>query len=135
MEANINILLTENEQMVGYLLAMPHNDAVQELKEDDPDLKEDPMKYYIETVAVLPEFRRRKGLATMLYKLAEECHKRGTDKVSIHARVSNRLSEIIQNNYRVIEVRRIERWKYYNCEEPADYIEIILTTVGLEAPS
>jgi hypothetical protein len=36
------------------------------------------------------------------------------------------LSEIIQSKFRTTEVRRIEKWAYYNYEEPTDYIEASL---------
>lgn len=121
---NINIFLNDNGKRVGYLLAIPHNDAVKELKNDDPELKEDPMKYYIETIAILPELRGKKGLPKMLEKLIDECKYRGINKISMHARVNNRLSEIIQNKFSVTGIRRINKWKYYNFEEPADYIEV-----------
>lgn len=123
---SINILLKDSERKVGYLLAIPHNDAVEELKEDDPEMKEDPSAYYIETVGILPEYRNKKGLPLMLQTLIDECKKRGINKISLHARVSNHLSEIIQKKYRTAGLRRIREWAYYHFEEPTDYMEIIL---------
>ena len=123
---NINIILADNDKRIGYLLAMPHNKAVHELKDADPSMKEDPGRYYIETVGILPEFRGRRGFPLMLGELIEECKKRGFDKMSLHARVCSGLSSWIQRFFKVTELRRIDRWKYYNYEEPADYIEVAL---------
>ncbi len=61
----------------------------------------------------------------MLSKLIEESMARGCNKVSMHSRVDNGLSQVIQRYYKdmVTLVRRIENWKYYNGTEPTDYIE------------
>jgi ribosomal protein S18 acetylase RimI-like enzyme len=123
---NIHIILNSNGKRVGYILAVPHNFAVEELKNDDPQMKNDPEKYYIETIRIIPESRGKRGLSIMLEKLAEECRARGINKISLHARVSNHLSEIIRKKFQVTEARRIEKWAYYNFEEPTDYIEAIL---------
>lgn len=123
---SINILLKDSGKDVGFLLAIPQNDAVEELKHDDPEMREDSATYYIETVGILPEFRGEKGLSAILEKLVDECKRKGMNKISLHARVSNHLSEIIQNKYRTAGLRRIREWAYYNFEEPTEYIEIIL---------
>ena len=124
---NINIILTTQGKRVGYLLAVPHNDAVHDLKGDDPEMKEELQKYYVQTVGILREYRKRKGLPTMLNKLIDECKKRGINKISMHARVRNGLSQMIQNELTVTEKRRIPKWKYYNFEEPTDYIEATIS--------
>ncbi len=123
---SINILLKDSGKNVGFLLAIPQNDAVEEIKENDPEMRVDSATYYIETVGILPEFRGEKGFSVLLEKIIEECKKRGINKISLHARVSNHLSEIIQKKYRTAGLRRIRKWAYYNFEEPTDYMEIIL---------
>jgi len=40
----------------------------------------------------------------------------------LHARVSNSLSTNIQENMKIIEIRRINTWRFYAYEEPTDYI-------------
>lgn len=122
---NITILLKEDDKIIGYLLALPQNLAVQELKEDDPLMQEDNGRYYVESVSVLQANRNGRGLLKMLTKLIEESKQRGCYRVSMHARVNNGLSQMIQKYYRhmVTKVRRIENWKYYNGQEPTDYIE------------
>ncbi len=121
---NINIILKDNEARIGYLLAIPHNDAVMELKKDDPEMKVEKDIYYIETVGILPKFRGRGGASKIFDTLVEECTRRGVFKISMHARVINGFSSIIQRKFKASNIRRIEKWKYYNFEEPADYVEV-----------
>ena len=120
---SINIILKDNEKIIGHLLAIPHNDAVDELKTDDPAMRKDASGYYIETVAILPGHRGKKGLSAMLETLKDELKKRGINNISLHARVSNDFTKIIQKKMKVTNIRRIDKWKYYNYEEPTDYIE------------
>ena len=77
-------------------------------------------------MAILPEFRRKNGLSLLLGKLIDECKKKGIDKIAMHARVSNGLSATIQKHFKVVAVRRIDNWKYYNYAESADYIEVLV---------
>lgn len=120
---NVHIVLKDNGKSVGYLFAIPHDAAMIELKEADECMKPDTRAYYIENVAILPAYRKKKGFSEMLRVLREELRKRGIFKISLHARVSNRLSKVIQKNMKIIEIRRISAWKYYNYQEPTDYIE------------
>jgi ribosomal protein S18 acetylase RimI-like enzyme len=120
---NTHIILKDNGKTIAYLLAIPHNDAFRELRNDDPLMEEDALRYYVEVVAVLPDFRGRKGFSEILKKLREELKGRGIYKLSMHARVSNNLNKIIQKKMKITQIRRIQTWKYYNYEEPTDYIE------------
>jgi ribosomal protein S18 acetylase RimI-like enzyme len=122
-EANIHIFLRDDGNRIGYLLAIPHNDAVAELKRDDPGMEEDSKRYYIETVAILPEFRGQGGFSKMLRKLTGELGPKA-GKISLHARITNGFSKIMQQKGSVTKIRRIEQWKYYRYEEPADYLEV-----------
>ena len=124
-EDNIHIFLKDNGNRIGYLLAIPHNDASKELKKDDPEMEDDSKRYYIETVGILPEFRGRRGFTEMLKRLVEQSKIRGNN-ISLHARVNNGFSTIVQKKLNVTKIRRIDKWKYYNYEEPVDYIEAIL---------
>ncbi len=125
-EKNIHILLKDNQKNSGYMLAIPQSVAVGELKNDDPAVKDDTSEYYIETVGILPGSRGKRGLSLMLEKLAEKCRLRGIKKIALHARVSNNLSKIIQKKFKIAGIRRIEKWRYYNFEEPTDYIEFFI---------
>jgi ribosomal protein S18 acetylase RimI-like enzyme len=120
---NVRIILKNNGITVGYLLAVPHNVARKDLLEDDPLVQEDASRYYIESVAILPAYRRKNGLSEMLGVLVKELSKKEIYKISLHARISNKFSDFIQKKMKVTQIRRIDSWKYYNFEEPTDYIE------------
>lgn len=130
-ENTIHILLRRNQRPIGYLLAIPHNDAVQneELQQADPELAEDPDRLYIETMEIVPEYGRSlvggRLFLLMSKALLDEAGKRGFNKFSQHARVTSGLSRAFQKQYgdMVTQVRRIENWPFYNCEEPTEYIE------------
>jgi ribosomal protein S18 acetylase RimI-like enzyme len=122
-QKNICIVLRDDAKRVGFLLAIPHNDAVVELKEDDKFMEQDLKTYYIENVAILPGYRGEKGFSQMLQVLKQELRKRDIFKISLHARVSNHLSKNIQKNMKITKARRIETWRYYNYQEPTDYLE------------
>ena len=44
---NVHIMLSDNEKNVGFLFAIPHNDAVVELKDHDPLMRDASGAYYI----------------------------------------------------------------------------------------
>ena len=71
-------------------------------------MKEDSGAYYIENVAILPAHRRKGAFGKMLMALREELRKRGIFRISMHARVSNGLSKNIQENMKMVEIRRID---------------------------
>lgn len=120
---NINIFLKSDDKRVGYLLSIPHNNAVRELKDDDTEMSEDNHRYYIYTIGIIPQYRHIGGLSELLKTFVEECKKRGVQKASLHARVKNGLSGSIQKRWAVTKLRRIDKWKYYAFQEPTDYIE------------
>jgi len=122
LSVNIGIILKYDGKMVGFLMAIPHNDAIEELRNDDPKMKEDRDRYYIETVGILPAYAGRGGFSRMLDKLLEAA-KAKEMKLSLHARVTNGFNEKIRAKLAVSTIRRIEKWKYYNFSEATDYIE------------
>jgi ribosomal protein S18 acetylase RimI-like enzyme len=120
---NIRILLKTGETIVGFLLAVLHNVAMNDLKDDDPLIKEDANRFYIESAAVLPAFQKRGGFSKLFSTFLKVLKEQGIKRISLHARVSNGLSNFIQKKMKVTDIRRIDKWKYYNYEEPTDYIE------------
>jgi hypothetical protein len=98
--------------------------AKKRLKDDDPSMSEDTTRFYIESVAIIPEYRGMKmGFLKMIRVFIKELERKGILKISMHARVSNNLSAIIQKILKVTPKRTIENWEYYNKEESTDYIE------------
>jgi ribosomal protein S18 acetylase RimI-like enzyme len=130
---NINIVLRKDKKIAGYLLAVFYDEllADEEFMEADPDFKGDSERYYIETIGIIPEYRQNadgnKMYFNMLKKLLEEAMSRnGIHKFSLHARVNSGFSLNLQKSLGriVTKVRRIDKWKYYNDEEPTDYLEL-----------
>ena len=98
--ANINVFLRKDGQIVGWLLATPHNDAVKELRNDDTEIKEDCGRYYIDKLAVLPEFRRGFTFLKLIYAFAEEANRSGIYKYSTHVLCGNGLNKIIMRFFK-----------------------------------
>lgn len=127
----IHLLLRREGRPVGYVLAIPHNDAVHdnELILADPYLTEDPNRLYVEEMEILPEFTRSLAggkLCLMLFHaLREEAGKRGFFKFSMHTRISTGLNRTIRKVYgdMLTLFRRIDNFYFYNYEEPTEYIE------------
>jgi hypothetical protein len=63
---NINIFLKNGFQVVGYLLATPQNDAVKDLSSDDPEMRTDDERYYIDKIVVQPEYRAGASFLVMI---------------------------------------------------------------------
>jgi ribosomal protein S18 acetylase RimI-like enzyme len=120
--SSVLITLEDAGKSVGLLVAIPQNEAVEELRTEDPEMKEDPSGYYIENIAILPSYRGKKGLSKMFSALKVEMKNRGVERISLHARISNNLNMAVRNNFKVVGARIIENWKFYNNQEPTEYI-------------
>ncbi len=123
---NVHIFLKDGQKNIGYLLAIPHNIAVEELKDCDPLMRKNPGAYYIETISILPDHRGQGGWKLLLQTLAGELLKKGVMEITLHARVSNGFSQKVQKEFVAQKIRTIEKWKYYNYEEPTEYLEVEL---------
>ncbi len=129
---HIHIFLRRGEKLEGYLHAVPHDEVAEEedMREADPEFAKDPERYYIETMEIDPELQKTlrggKLFFQMLHTLFDEAEKRfGVNKFSMHARVSTGMSQAVRRYFgeMITKVRRIEKWKFYNYEEPTDYME------------
>lgn len=123
---NISICLKDQGKRIGYLLAIPHNKAVAELRNDDKLMRDDALRYYIETVAILPNYRKKNGFPVLLERLKQELEKRDIHTISLHARIMNSFSTIIQKKLKITQIRPVTCWKYTNYKETVDYIEAAL---------
>lgn len=116
------VILHEAQKSVGFLVAIPQNQAVEELKAEDPEMKEDRSGYYIENIAILPSYRGKNGLRKMFSALKDALKKKDVSRISLHARISNDLNRAVRKNFTVIDARIIQNWKYYDHQEPTEYI-------------
>ena len=123
---NIIIVLKDGDRIVGSAILRPHNDVVDEIIEDDPEITPDDRRYYIETLGIRSDYQGKKGgFKKIVNSLINEVLKRGTNKFSMHARISTGLAGFILREFKgmITKQRKIEKWKYYGGNEPTLYIE------------
>lgn len=126
---NINIICqNEDDVIVGYILAKPHNEAVHDYMEEDPAMTKCSIKmFYVDIVIVDKSASGKSFGLKLIIEMIKESNRRGVFRFSMHCRVINGLSRIIQHKFKegLDFVRRIER--YIDCnDEPFDYMEIVV---------
>lgn len=125
---NINIVAVDKGKVMGYMLVVPHNEMVEELKEDDPEMGLDPERLYVETMQIHPDYRHGLGggkiFTRMLTAAVEEARKRTMTGFSLHSRTTNGLNEAVKKFFKekITLVRPIPSWKWGG-GEPYEYIE------------
>jgi hypothetical protein len=119
----VHILVKDSTgKIMGYLTSVPKDEEYEDLCVADPEFFKDESSLYIESILV------KDGDLVILNKvfklLLTEAGKRGYKNISMHARVSQGLSDILQKRYGAKFFRRIENW--YDFGEPFDYLELDL---------
>ena len=124
IEENINLLLKEEGEIVGYLLAVPLVRVFDVLQKEDPALEKKPDFYYLDTIEIIPESRGRGGAKQLVLAMCKELNNRGVFKFSLHARTVNGLNTIIKKMYPdgIISSREIKSW-LFGGNEKYEYIE------------
>jgi len=123
----IHMFLKRGNEVIGYLFSLPHDYVVNELKNDDPLMRKDSGRYYIDQVAVIPE--ERKGLAFLHlgYALLDELSTRGLNRVSSHVLATNGLHKIIGRIFNnMITERRFVYLPRYG-DDLFEYMEVTYT--------
>lgn len=110
--------------IIGYLSSLRQSEEYDELVKDDPEFLNDPENLYVESIAVVPGRRREKTATHFLRLLIEQAAALGFKKVTMHARIESKFSDLVQNEFEVQPLRRIENWHGFG--EPFDYLEIDL---------
>jgi ribosomal protein S18 acetylase RimI-like enzyme len=122
---NLSLGLKAGEAIVGYLLAIPHGTALSWLGDADPDMvASDHERYYVDTIAVLPEWNGRGGATALMRELEREAAARGLASLAIHARTVNGLNALVRRlaGERLIRTRWLDNWRWAD-GEPYEYIE------------
>jgi ribosomal protein S18 acetylase RimI-like enzyme len=111
---NIHILWTHNQNTIGYLLAKPHNNALEDLTLYDQEMTNDSDRIYLETIQILPLYRGKGGMKKLIFGMCHEANKREIYMFSIHARTINNFNLKIKKlfNGMITKVRTIKSWKY-----------------------
>lgn len=124
----VSLFLRAGGKRVGYLLGRPHSDLHAELAEHDPLLEDDPQSCYIETTAILPTHAGRMGLTRLTRALAGQLVRLpelGLCRISAHARVTNRVYELVKLSYdrhELMEDRALDSW-HFGGGEPYRYLK------------
>lgn len=121
----VNLFLKTDGKRVGYLLGRPHSDLHAELAEHDPALTDDLRSCYIETTAILPTHAGGMGLTRLTRSLAAHLPELGFSRISAHARVTNRVCDLVKLSYsrhELIEDRALKSW-YFGGGEPYRYLK------------
>lgn len=126
---NINIVYqNESGLIAGYILARPHNEAVQDYLIEDPAMTTSNTEmFYVDHVNVDETISGKSLGIRLILEMIKEANKCGVSRFSAHCRVINGFSKIIQRKFRkgVDVVRRIEQ--YIDCNnEPFDYMEVVV---------
>jgi len=121
---NINILLKKGREVIGYALAIPHNIARIELAKDDPAMGEDNERYYVDKIALIPEFRKGLVFTNLIKGIFVAAGKKGINKLSAHIIESNGLNKIIMRVYKKIitNFRSVKLLSYDNI--PCTYVDV-----------
>jgi len=116
------IVRDENQGTQGYVCGVPSKESYRYLKEFDSEFTPQEHTMYMESIAFKPEHRGLEGLLEGTGTFFQAAKSRGFDRLSMHARVSNKLSEVLQKRYGAKFKRRMENW--HGFEEPFDYLEM-----------
>ncbi len=124
-EDSIHLFLCDGDLPVGYLLGLPLSESYDELRKYDPELRDDPSCFYLETIGIDPSYSGRGGGSRLLEAFRYEVSGQSGryERISAHARKKegNDLSGLIRKMYDPELVRHISRWRFGG-NEPYDYI-------------
>lgn len=123
---NIIIALIENDEVQSFVMAEPYSSAYKELVVHDDKMEtpsETVKKYYVSTITVPPERRKKMDYFVLVRALAGELDRRGIRNLVMHAKTRGRYSERIQKFCKRSKlVRTSENW--LGSGEKFDYIEM-----------
>jgi ribosomal protein S18 acetylase RimI-like enzyme len=122
---NLTLGLKAGQVIVGYLLATPYDAALSCLRDADPDMvASDAGQYYVDTIAVLPEWNGRGGATSLMRELEREAAACELPSLAIHARTLNGLNALVRRlaGERLIRTRWLDNWSWAD-GEPYEYIE------------
>lgn len=122
-ERNLNILMEDQAgTVIGYLLGIPQSQVFEELRQWDPQMRDDPERLYLDIIQVSPEQRGKNHALRLFQAVCAEAERRRFFKLSMHARTANGINLYLQRIFAEIRsLRRIENW--FGFGEPFDYME------------
>jgi ribosomal protein S18 acetylase RimI-like enzyme len=105
-------------KVAGYIFAVPHGEAYDDLKEVDSRMSPMQNAIYLESIAIRSEYQGRGYFSKLVKKLIEEVSGR---PITMHARVSNNCSVGMQKQGAVLD-HSVENW--FDSGERFDYLII-----------
>jgi len=123
---NINLILKYKDRLVGFLLAKKYSCAYRELINHDPDLKSQKENcYFVETIQIHPQFRKKGGFGFLVGKLLATVKKEKIKDFCLYARRKNSFSNFVQKRFTGQKIRTVENWLGFG--EAFDYLEISIS--------
>jgi hypothetical protein len=122
----IHLLLKAGETIIGYITALPHDESYSIDHGNDPLMVKGSDSLYVESIAILPEKASLKGILQLMNTIILEADKSGYQIITMHARVGNGLSSVVQKKYKAKFIRRVDN--YYELGEPFDFLELDTAT-------
>lgn len=120
---NISLVLKYKDRLVGFLLAKQYAQAHKELINHDPDLKSQKENcYFVETIQIHPQFRKKGGFDHLVGKLLSTIKKEKIKGFCLYARRKNSFSSFVQKRFAGEKIRTVENWLGFG--EAFDYLEI-----------
>jgi hypothetical protein len=121
--AYVLCVVDSNKKILGYASFLPEQQAQEYL--DGRKVFNEPENLYFSELAINPKAKLGlKGFQTLFQKSISVAKEKGYGKLTMHARVKNGLSNIIQKRYKA-EFVRVEE-NFYNSGESFDYLFIVL---------
>ena len=118
---NIMVILKYSEKMIGYAIAEPHNNEYcDEMLKADPKFRKIDNAYYIESVAVLPEYRHMGGFKKMTSLLYGDIRRHGGNMVTGHVRMIDGFDKVVAPYVKY----QVDKWKFLHGKESMKYFEM-----------
>ena len=121
----IHIVLKKREEIIGYLTALPYNEALEYLGPHDPRLRPDSSALYLESIAVVPQERQSGNFSRLFRQLVYEAQNywyQEYQKIVTHARV--KILSPIMGKYGARRLYTVQNW--YGFGEPFDFVEYLI---------
>lgn len=120
-ESVVGVIRNANNEIVGYIVAIPATSADESIKENDPDYAPTEEDLYIETFAIAPNYRLL-NTADLIKAMAGEAVRRGYTKIVGHVPEAR-----LYTAFGAQEIRTIDDW--YDSGKSHVYIEYQLPSV------
>ncbi len=127
----ITVVLKDQTGIVkGFFSGAPNSEFYEEFLEENPEepgtetdqlFENSDSKLYIFDMAILEESRGKGGYSSMINAMINHAREKGFTALTMHARKSEPVTEMMQKRYGARLVRTVDKWLG---GEPFDYLEL-----------